>query len=79
MGDNVKVKKTYGILVNLALVTQIGLSMILPIIGGVWLGHFLDEKLGTKLLFLILFIFLGVGLSFYSLYNLTSKGANKRK
>lgn len=77
--DKVRKKNTFGVLANLTLVSQIGISMVLPILGGVWAGHWLDERLGTKILFLIVFVFLGIGASFYNLYNLTSKGINKRK
>lgn len=78
-GKFVRKKNPLGVLTNLTLVSQIGISMVLPILGGVWAGHWLDERFGTKILFLIVFVFLGIGASFYSLYELTSKGINKRK
>jgi len=64
---------------NLALLTQVGISMIVPIFGGVYLGHWLDEKVGTKLIFLLIGVILGVGAAFTNLYKLATKGINKRK
>ena len=48
--------KKYGFLANFALVSQIGIMMVVPIILGVWLGNLMDKKLGTGALFLIIFM-----------------------
>lgn len=71
--------KKFKMVANMALVTQIGVSMIVPIFGGVYFGHWLDEKVGTKLIFLLVFTILGVGAAFSSLFKLATKGINKRK
>lgn len=68
-----------NILKNLALVSQIGISMIVPILGGILLGAYLDKKLQTGVIFLIVFILAGVGSAFLSLFKIVTKDVNKRK
>jgi F0F1-type ATP synthase assembly protein I len=55
----------------LGLVSGIGFSIALFIGGGVLLGLFLDDNLGTAPLFLIVGILAGLGLAGYSMYRLT--------
>lgn len=55
----------------LSLVTQIGISMVIPIVMCLFIGLFLDRLAGTSPLFLLIFIFLGVGGGFRSVYVLT--------
>ncbi|MBS7525818.1 AtpZ/AtpI family protein [Fusibacter paucivorans] len=55
---------------NLALLSQVGIMMITPIFGGVFIGQFLDRKFGNGSLFLIVGIVLGVGAAFRNLYQL---------
>ncbi len=62
-----------GMYNNLVFVTQIGISMALPIIAGVYLGNKVDSLVGTEGIFLLFGILLGVGTSFMSLYKLTIK------
>lgn len=52
----------------LALVSQIGISMVLPIIGMVIAGNWVDSKLGTSGIFLILFTLMGIYMAFRNLY-----------
>jgi len=63
-------RKTQGTMKNLALISQVGIMMVVPILGCVWIGQFLDKKLGTGSLFLIIGIILGVGAAFRNLYQL---------
>jgi len=72
-------KKKYGFLANFALVSQIGITMVIPIVLGVWLGGKLDNKLGTKGLFLIVFISLGVASGFRNVYFLVYKRFDNKK
>ena len=51
-----------GALAGLGL--QFAISIVLFLLAGQWI----DRKLGTAPLFLILFVFLGAGGSFYSIY-----------
>jgi len=64
-------KSSKSILQNLALISQVGIMMLVPIFGGVLLGAFLDKFLKTKGIFLIIFIILGVGTAFRNLYMLS--------
>lgn len=64
-------KDNRHILKNLALITQIGLSMVIPIIIGVYLGGFIDDKVGTKMVFRLIFLLLGVATAFVNLFKLT--------
>jgi F0F1-type ATP synthase assembly protein I len=64
----------YGELTRyLGLVTQVGLTMLVSIGVGFGIGWFLDHKLATGGLFLIIFILLGVGAGFWSVYRLIMK------
>lgn len=63
-------KQTKSIMENLALLSQVGIMMIVPIFGGVFIGQFLDRKFGNGSLFLIVGIVLGVGAAFRNLYQL---------
>jgi len=58
---------------NLAYLTQIAMIMITPIIGGVYLGNLLDEKLNASPWFVLIGVFLGVGTAFMSLYKFVMK------
>lgn len=56
---------------NLAL--SFGISMVLTILLGVYGGDWLDRRLGTSPVFLLLGIFLGIGAGFYNLWSELSK------
>lgn len=64
-------KSNKSILQNLALISQVGIMMLVPIFGGVLLGAFLDRFFKTSGIFLIIFVLLGVGSSFRNLYVLS--------
>lgn len=66
---------------NLALISQIGISMIVPIMISLYIGNWLDHKLGTGPIFLFIFIIMGVASAFMSVYKLTQRefGHKKRK
>ena len=63
---------------NLSLLSYIGLSMVLPIFAGVWLGNRLDEKLQTGNIFLILFICISVPASFVSVYKIVMRDIKRK-
>lgn len=69
----------YKMYENLIYVSQIGLMMALPIVISVLLGNYIDEKLGTGSIFLLIFIGIGVASSFLNLYKIMNKLINKRK
>lgn len=69
----------YKMYENLVFVTQIGLMMAIPIVMSVLIGNYIDEKLGTGSIFLLIFIGLGVASSFLNLYKIMNRILNKRK
>lgn len=73
-------KKNYKeTLQNLGLVSQIGLSVITPILLGVFFGQFLDKKFHLNGIFSIIFIILGAGAGFLNIFKLTGSFNKKRK
>ena len=64
---------------NIALISQVGFSMIAPILVGVYIGQFIDKRVGNKGIFTIIFIILGVGGGFVNLFKLTSGSKGKEK
>lgn len=64
---------------NIALVSQIGISAITPILLGVFLGQFIDKKLGTNGVFSIIFIIVGAGAGFLNIFKLAGGIGKKRK
>ncbi len=54
----------------LSLITQLGLSVAVPIIAGVWLGGKLDEYLDAKGIVMLICLLLGIGTGFMSAYKL---------
>jgi ATP synthase protein I len=45
-----------------------GMTFVVAILGGLYLGQWLDRKLGTAPWLLIAGVFVGAGASFYSMY-----------
>lgn len=58
---------------NLAYLTQVAFLMLTPIIGGVYIGNYLDNKLNSSPWILLICIILGVGTAFMSLYKFVMK------
>lgn len=54
-----------------ALILQIGISMLVPILLCIFVGIWLDKVFDTKPILMIIFIILGVGAGFRSVYVLT--------
>lgn len=63
---------------NLVYISQIGIMMITPILGGVVFGNYLSEKTGNQLFFFI-FLLLGIMSSFYELYRFSIKYVDRMK
>ncbi len=51
---------------------QAGLELVTSIVAGALIGYGLDHWLGTKPWMLILFLFLGVGTGFWSVYRISN-------
>lgn len=68
-----------NILKNLALVSQIGISMAVSIIGGILLGNYLDKELGTGFIFFIIFLLIGIASAFLIIFKISTQDVKKRK
>lgn len=68
----------FSIFKGLALISHIGIQMILPIIAAVFLGHLLDQRMNTGNIFLIIFILCGVMIGFLNVYKLVMKDIKKK-
>ncbi len=55
----------------ISMLTQVGISMFVPIFLCILIGKYLDKVCETGILFLIIFIILGVGAAFRTLYMMT--------
>lgn len=72
-------RKQSDIAKSLSMISQIGLLMAIPVVGGIIFGNFLDEVLHTKVLFLIIFTLLGAAAAFRNLFVYTAKLVQKEK
>lgn len=72
-----KQKKVMTAMKSLSLLSQIGITMVANIFVGLFIGRFLDEVCHTSPLFLLVFIFVGVGSGIKSIYVLIT-GIDKR-
>lgn len=66
-------KKNRGMYKNLALVTQVGLNVIIPILLGVYIGTKLDRIFNKKMLFTMTLMILGALSGFMNLFKLAGK------
>lgn len=73
-----KSKDRMGIARALAMVSQIGITMIVCVFAGVWIGNWLDDKLGTSGICLIIGIFFGIICGFMNIYKLLTRGMGKK-
>ena len=56
-----------------ATVSSLGWSLILPIVGGAFLGSYLDRITGREFAWTIGLLFAGMAVSLYSLYHILHK------
>lgn len=72
-------KKMYMEIANtLSLLSQLGLMMVIPILGLAYIGKILDTRLNTSPIFMLIFMILGIGGGFMGVYK-TLKVYMKRK
>ena len=64
---------------NLALITYLGVAMIVPIALTLFAGKWLDEKLGTGPLFLFIFVLVGTLAAFRNVYKIGTRDLPKGK
>lgn len=74
-----KEEKNRNALKNLTLISQIGISMITPILLGVFIGQLIDRRIGTEGIFVLIFLIVGAGGGFLNLFKLTGFFKDKRK
>ncbi len=66
-------KEVKKLIKALGILSTVGLSMALAIGIGAFVGHYLDEKLGTAPWLLLVFLGLGIAAAFRNLYRMTRK------
>ncbi len=72
-------KNTYmEIAKMLSLISQLGIMMIISILGTFFVGRFIDNLINTKPIFTLIFLVIGIGGAFISVYK-TVIGYTKRK
>ncbi|WP_077369529.1 AtpZ/AtpI family protein [Anaerosalibacter sp. Marseille-P3206] len=74
-----KKKDNKNMLIGLAYITQVGLSIVTPIILGAYLGNWLDRKFHTDMIFSIVFIIIGTLAGFLNLFKLGPKNPDKKE
>lgn len=62
----------------LSLLSQLSIMMLVSIFGCFFIGKFIDIKLNTRPIFMLIFLILGIGGAFMSVYK-TVIGFTKRK
>ncbi len=70
-------KKRRSYLSALGLLSQLGISMIIPILICTFVGIFLDNLTQKSPLWLVIFILLGVGAAFRNMFHIILKEAKK--
>ncbi len=63
----------------LTLLSQLGLSLAIPILLGAFVGHWVDGKLGTGMLFFTILICLGIAGGFVGAYRQIMLVTKKKK
>lgn len=62
-------RKMYMEIANmLSLVSQVGLMILIPILGCTFIGKFLDAKFNTSPILMLIFLVLGIGGAFMGVY-----------
>lgn len=62
-----------------SLLTQLGLIVVICVFGCAYVGIYLDRRLNTSPIFALVFIVLGVGSAFASVYRTLGSYIRKRK
>ncbi len=70
--------KDKAVIKALAMIAQIGISMLTPIFLCLFLGYFIDQHFNTKV-WIIVFLFLGIIVAFRNVYYLTKQFYAKEK
>lgn len=63
-------RETSGIVKNLALISQLGITMVVPFVAGIIIGAKIDKHLGTAPIFLIICLLLFGAAAFVNFYKI---------
>ena len=66
-------KETRQSVIQMAYASSIGIAMVLAIFGGLFLGTWLDRKLGTGPYLTLLLLLTGIAAGFWNLYVLVTR------
>jgi predicted F0F1-ATPase subunit len=72
-GDPASDKQARTFWTLVATVSSLGWSMVLPMVGGVLLGRYLDQRAGGGFVWTVGLLFGGVVIALYSLYHILFK------
>ncbi|QUH19098.1 AtpZ/AtpI family protein [Alkaliphilus sp. B6464] len=72
-------KKKGSVFENLALISQIGISMVVSIMISLYIGKWLDDRLGTGPVFLFIFIIIGIASAFMNVFKLIEREIRQKK
>ena len=61
-------KETRKYAMQMAFASSIGIAMVITVFGGLYLGSYLDRRLGTGNKFTLLFLLVGVAAGFKNIY-----------
>ena len=62
---------------QVANMTSVGWSTVLPIAGGVLLGHYLDQRTGSEYVWTVGLLTGGILVAFYNLYHILTRDLNE--
>lgn len=66
-------KKNRGMYKNLALVSQVGLNILIPILLGIYAGRYLDKKFNKDMIFTMVLLIIGAMSGFMNLFKLVDR------
>ena len=66
-------KKPFNFWRLVATMSSLGWSLVIPIVGGVLLGEYLDKVTGQEFVWTVGLLFAGVAMSLYNLYHILYK------
>lgn len=81
INEEIKKENDFEVWYAIGLVSKMGFSIALIVAIFLWVGHYLDQLMGTKVLFSAIFLILSVPVSIYDIYYLLEPivGSEKRK
>ncbi len=74
-----RVQRQTNFFLILALASELGFSIALPIVGGIIIGSFFDSKLRTQPAFTLVLLVVGVMIGMYNFFIAVRRGMEKFK